>query len=249
MKTAGSFLIGESEICSRLVDLMNEAVTDRFNIAEYYFQLLRKEIDTCIARKHKRIDQLWKNEYAGCVQNVDFNFDKIEYGFYVAISTSQSPLEFLRSLSDRTLKPYYDRMKVILGHHYKEPKLIDVGYSAMDIYDKHIKRIEGMSYILGFELVTFKSIAYRYPNPTLSLFNGKINNGEFVLEAAVRETIEEAGIDISEIIAPSIQRRFRQELNLDLPLIVEIDNVSRFYVVVVPNDSRIRIIEDIIVIE
>lgn len=248
MKTAGSFFVGEEQVCKQLVHLMDISMRNRFEKAKDHFEELRNVIDKCLTKKRITLRQLHKEEYLTCEKNIEFNFDQNEFGFYAAIPSTISPEEYLQTLDDSKLAHYYNKLKIILGHHYRKPTKFDVGYSVSDLYNLYIRDIPDLYYIVGIDLVTLKAIAFGYRIPTISIFNGKIHPGEYVLETALRETFEESGVDISGIISREKQLKARYELDLDFPLSVIINKVSQFYIVVITDETEIKVNDDTIVL-
>lgn len=117
---------------------------------------------------------------------------------------------------------------------------MEFGYSLEEIAKKYSSsRYKGLYYLAGVELVSLQSISAGYYAPTMMLFNGKPCPGESIYQAAIRETKEESGVDISKIVNPSIQSAIRKELAIDIPLHTTIYGYfgASFYYLVALNDT------------
>ena len=251
--------MGSNDICDKLVFEMNRLAKDKYELAKPYFDILQKYIIQYMNKYNITYKDFNKKDYQNCVnlinrkENIDIDkiLSNVEFIFYYKIPCNVSPNNFIKNMIIRSQN--YDYIKYviqeILGDKEYFPDDIinfEIGYSLKEIFDNHLYKLDNLYYIVGIELVTFKAISHNYYNPTMMLFNGKLEFSENYLDASIRETREEAGLNISNIYSKNIQNNVRFYLDIDLPLSVSIYRRfgSSFYLIICLLDSFIVNIPD-----
>jgi len=261
IKTAGSLLVGSNDICENLTIEMNRLAKDKYELAKPYFDMQQKYIMEYMNKYNITYKDFNKKDYQNCMnainRNENIDIDKIlsnvEFIYYYKIPCNVSPNNFIKNMIIRSENYDYIQFVIeeILGDKEYFPEGIihfEIGYSLKEIFDKHLYKFDDLYYIVGIELVTYKAISHNYYNPTMMLFNGKLEYSENYLDASIRETREEAGLNIGNIYDKNIQNNVRFYLNANLPLSVSIHKRfgSSFYLIICLLDSFILHIPDTI---